>query len=295
MSGDFKKALKEKGLDPRRTLARADAADAALEGKVSAASYLAPEKGFVRLAKTPLLAAPAHDAARETELIYGEPLAILDEREGFFFLQSKWDGYVGYADKSAIEKGALKPDHKVCVPKTFIYPEPDIKKGPLGILYLGAELLAAPSDNPRFMALKDGGYVYASHLAPIADMARDFVSVAEGYMGVPYLWGGKTHDGLDCSALVQISMRMAGLFAPRDTDMMWDELGEKIADGAPQIPLKRGDLVFWQGHVGIMQSETQFIHANGYHMQVASEPLSQAIERIAALYGDVRGVKRLAI
>jgi hypothetical protein len=178
----------------------------------------------------------------------------------------------------------------VHVPRTFLYAAPNMKTPPVGALPMGAKVeVRAPRDD--FMQVTSGLFVWASHLSPIEERRPDFVATAESFLGMPYLWGGKTCLGLDCSGLVQIALHAAGLTAPRDTDMMQAELGEAVPDGAP---LRRGDLVFWKGHVGLLQDPHRLLHANGHHMQVVSEPFVEARQRIAEKsYGDVLVIKRL--
>jgi cell wall-associated NlpC family hydrolase len=139
--------------------------------------------------------------------------------------------------------------------------------------------------------MRDLGFVWRSHLAPLDAPAADFVAVAETLLGAPYLWGGKSSIGVDCSGLVQISLAAADRKAPRDSDMQEARLGKPVSAGAP---LQRGDLVFWKGHVGIMRDATTLLHANGTHMLVSSEPLDEVRARnLSAGAGDITAVKRL--
>jgi len=134
------------------------------------------------------------------------------------------------------------------------------------------------------------GFIPSSHLVQLDHSQRDWVSAAETFLGVPYLWGGRTHSGLDCSALVQLAAQSAQLKLPRNTSQ------QQLEGAAVQHTeqLQRGDLVFWKGHVGVMQAATQLLHANAHHMQVVSEPLRQAVERIAKTEGAVSAMQRLA-
>ncbi|HEY0301419.1 MAG TPA: C40 family peptidase, partial [Rhizomicrobium sp.] len=140
-----------------------------------------------------------------------------------------------------------------------------------------------------FARIAPDGFVFAAHLAPWDRLAPDWVATAERFLGAPYVWGGKTHAGIDCSGLVQVALASAGIACPRDTDQQERSLG---AD-CPYLARKRGDLVFWNGHVGIMLDATRLIHANAFHMQVEIEPLEDAVARIAPVAGPVNAVRRL--
>jgi cell wall-associated NlpC family hydrolase len=204
------------------------------------------------------------------------------------------DGYVGYVPSEAVRRGTARPTHKIQVLGTFLYGRRDIKSPPLMHLAMNA-LVAARGVDQEFLELDDGGFVYEHHAAPIEKNARDFVEVAERFIGVPYLWGGRTRIGLDCSGLVQTALQAAGLNAPRDTDMQQNELGEAVSATADLGNLRRGDLVFWKGHVGIMVDGALMVHANSHHMMVAIEPLPEAAERIQHTGNRIIAIKRLSL
>jgi len=137
-----------------------------------------------------------------------------------------------------------------------------------------------------YVRIAEGGYLHQLHLAAAE---KDFVAVAEHFLGVPYVWGGKTAAGLDCSGLIQTALQAVGKAAPRDTDMMEKALGDAVSLSG----LRRSDLVFWKGHMGVMLDETRLLHANAFHMAVAIEPLAEAIARIEKVAGPVTSIKRL--
>jgi cell wall-associated NlpC family hydrolase len=208
---------------------------------------------------------------------------LFDESEGWAWVQLARDGYVGYMPSEGLVSAVTTPTHRVAVLRTYVYPSPDIKTPPLALLSLNA-LLPAVAQEGRFLALKSGGFVIAEHTRKLDEHARDFVDVALAFRGTPYLWGGRTSLGVDCSGLVQLASEAAGLACPRDADMQAEEVGRPL-DWQVAGTLARGDLVFWDGHVGIMSGAHDLVHASAYHMVVVEEPLAEACARIAAAGG----------
>ena len=278
--------------DRRLTPARPDLAAASLKGQVDAARFVEGRAARVTEPVVPLRGAPHADAMLDTELTYGEPVTIYDEAAGWAYLQSGRDGYVGYAPATAFGAPAAAT-HRVAVLRTYLYPGPGIKLPPLGLVPMNARLTVTGFAGD--FAIADGGaHVIARHIRPIGEHADDFVAVAESYRGTPYLWGGRTSLGLDCSGLVQTALEAAGTAAPRDTDMQERALGTALPLQPDLSGLRRGDLMFWKGHVGIMTSSERLLHANGHHMMVAEEDVAEAVHRIAAKsFGAVTSVRRL--
>jgi cell wall-associated NlpC family hydrolase len=174
---------------------------------------------------------------------------------------------------------------------TFVYPAPDLKRPPITRLSLGSKVLVVGREG-RFAELSRGGFVFAGHLKPVEEKARDFVAIAEALIGTPYLWGGRSGIGIDCSGLVQLGLQAMGIACPRDTDIQEHEVGEKLGE-KDAGKLKRGDLIFWRGHVGIAQSGKDVVHASGHQMEVVSEPIVSAIERIGSTHGEVTSLRRI--
>jgi cell wall-associated NlpC family hydrolase len=275
-------------LDPRITPARPDLAAKHLEGKVEAARFAQGEDYEVIDAQAPLRRQPAPDAPLDTEALMGERVTIYEfNEEGWAWGQLAADGYVGWLPANALLKPRAAPTHKVTALRTLAFPGNSIKAPPVAAPPLGSRL-GVLRQQDRF-AVANIGFLPAGHLAPLDHAERDFVTVAERFLGTPYLWGGKTNYGLDCSGLVQVALNACGIACPRDSDM------QERALGMPVDPshLRRGDLVFWKGHVAIVRDETSFVHANGFHMQVAIEPIAAALARIAAAGSPVTSAKRL--
>jgi cell wall-associated NlpC family hydrolase len=276
--------------DKRRTPARDDLAATHLEGVIAAPRYVEGRRMRVIDEAIPLRAQPSRDCSLDTQALHGEEAVVYEIEEGWAWGQLARDGYVGYMPSDSLSNGAGTPTHKVVVPRTFLYPDANMKLPDLGALPLGA-VVEVRSVRCDFVQLSSGFFVFAAHLAEVQSTQADFVTVAENYVGAPYLWGGKTFLGLDCSGLVQICLQACGVRAPRDTDMQRAELGAEFAKDAP---LARGDLVFWKGHVGIMQDAERLLHASGHHMQVVSENFAEARQRIAEKsFGDVIAIRRL--
>jgi cell wall-associated NlpC family hydrolase len=278
--------------DPRRHAYRADLAAASLRDRVEAPRYAAGEPRQVAVPVLPLRREPRFDATLDSEALLGETVTLYDEGEGWAWVQLDRDSYVGYMPSEGLTRTISAPTHKISALRTYVYSAPDSKSPPLGLLSMNA-CVAASGQEGSFLALTGGGYVFAGHLARLDATARDYVAVAESFLGTPYLWGGRTSIGLDCSGLVQLALEAAGVACPRDADMQQSELGRPI-DWQGADALARGDLVFWEGHVGIMTDAEDFLHANAYHMAVAAEPLAQARNRIAALGSEVSCVRRLS-
>jgi len=276
--------------DPRITPARADLAAEHLEGKVSAARFAQGRVMEVIEPQAPLRREPRPDTPLDTEALKGERVTIYDSNaEGYSWGQLAADNYVGWLPTNALAFAGPAPTHKVVALRTFAFPGPSIKLPPVEALPLGATL-AVVRFADRMAVTASGVYVPAPHLVPVDEFEKDFVAVAERFLGVPYLWGGKTALGLDCSGLVQISLTACGISCPRDSDMQEAALGAPVADCAN---LKRGDLVFWKGHVAVVRDAESLLHANAFHMAVAIEPVAEAVTRIRAAGGEVSAVRRI--
>jgi len=279
--------------DPRLTPARPDLAAAQLRGEIVADAYVEGRPMQVSVGIADLRHAPHPDAPTDTQALYGEAVTLFEDHEGWGWVQLARDNYVGYLSMTALWEGSAAPTHRVRVNRSFIYPGPNLKLPPLDALPLGA-LVSVSATDSGFARIGGSGFVFAGHLVPYDAKEPDFVAVAERLLYAPYLWGGKSSLGVDCSGLVQISLDAAGIEAPRDTDLQERALGFALPFDDSLGGLARGDIVFWRGHVGVMRNETELLHANAHHMLVESEPLRAARDRILAATGaQITAIKRL--
>jgi hypothetical protein len=275
--------------DPRLTPARPDLAAKYLEGKVAAARFVTGTEFEIVDALAPLRLGPSSDAELATQALKGERVTIYDRNdEGFAWGQLNSDGYVGWLPDRALTKPGAAPTHKVTALRTFAFPGPSIKLPPVDVLMLGTTLTVTREDG-AFAITREGWYLPRTHLGGIDDMAEDFVGVAERFAGTPYLWGGKSSLGIDCSGLVQVSLNAAGAGCPRDSDMQQDGLG-RILDAAESKKLQRGDLIFWKGHVAIARDAETIVHANAHHMATVIEDARDAIARIKSAGSEITAI-----
>ena len=278
-------------LDPRRHVYRDDMAAASLKERVQAQRYVQGELRQVVGAVAPVRLVPRFDAPLLTEALCGELATVYEVRDGWGWVQLENDGYVGYMPMDNLSATIDEPTHWVASRATFIYPAPDLKRPPVMRLSFNGKVTVLGREG-RFLELARGGFVYGGHLQAMEEKARDFVRLAERLVGTPYLWGGRSSVGIDCSALVQLALQGTGMGCPRDSDMLEGELGEALP-GKDIDKLQRGDLVFWRGHVGIAQSAEWMLHASGHQMEVVVEPIRRAVERIATTHGEVTAIKRI--
>src|SRR5262245_21694584 len=242
--------------------------------------------------QAPLRKAPSPDASLDTEALKGERVTVYETEEGWAHGRLETDGYVGYLPASALCPPGPAPTHKVAALRTLVFPGPSIKLPPVESLPLGARLAVVRIEGPLAITTS-GGYVPARHLAALDAKETDFVTVAERFLSTPYLWGGKTNLGLDCSGLVQVALAACGIASPRDSGVQEHALGKPLASSDDLSKLRRGDLVFWKGHVAIVRDQSTLIHANAFHMEVAIEPTAEAVARIRAAGSEVTSLRRL--
>ena len=276
-------------LDPRRHAYRPDLADARLRGQVTAERFV--EGRLMRVA-VPLLSVVAHgqpDQPLTSQALLGEDVLVFDECGGWAFVQLKRDGYVGYIERCALSDDLPPITHHVTALATQIYSRATIKSVVRNSLPFGSRLSGVVHDG--FLQLADHGWIPEQHVELANQAASDYVTVALQMVGTPYLWGGKTPGGIDCSGLVQVSMQAAGFSPPRDSDMQAAEIGRALRP-TEWHNLQRGDLICWRGHIGIMTDADTLLHANAHHMAVTLEPLADVTARAATKGSDIEAIRR---
>lgn len=264
------------------------AAAVELKGEVEAARYV---KGVVKSVQQPLVNISDEPRGKRTsQLLFGERFRVIDERDGYAFGQAERDGYCGYVVAGALG-GEDQPTHWVAAPATHLYPKGELKAPPEVAVFFGSQVKVV-SDHGDFLKIGTGHFVPRAHLQPLKARFSDPVGVADLFLGTPYLWGGSSRWGIDCSGLVQMALLACGIDCPRDSDQQL-ALGRDLHYGEPYL---RGDLVFWKGHIGIMASEDMLIHANAHHMAVAYEPIAEARKRMKeGDTGEITAKKRLKL
>jgi hypothetical protein len=278
--------------DPRLTPARPEVAAKYLEGKVKAARFVEGEAFEVVEGVAPVRRAPASDAEQMTQALRGERVTIYDRSdEGWAWGQLGSDGYVGWMPDSALAWPAESPTHKVTALTTLAFPGPSIKLPPAASLPMGARVNVLREDQ-TFAVIAGGLHLPRRHLGSLDAREPDFVAVAERFVGAPYLWGGKSAFGIDCSGLVQVSLTAAGTGCPRDSDMQCAGLGREL-NASEAKHLRRGDLIFWKGHVAIVRDAETIVHANAHHMATVIENTREATARIRAAGSEIVSIKRL--
>jgi cell wall-associated NlpC family hydrolase len=278
--------------DPRITPAREDLAADYLRSVVKVPNYAKGVARQVCLPYVPLHARPETSSGRLTEALMGEKVTVYEEKGGWAWCQLDADGYVGYMPGVALGLPGPAASHKIGALRTFVYARPDLKSQVIGALSLGATIADAGHEG-EFTAMDGGGYVFTGHLKPVDEMETDYLTTAIRFIGVPYLWGGNTSMGLDCSGLVQTALRFAGILnCPRDSDMQAAGLGEAVEPDARLA--RRGDLVFFPGHVGMVIDDGVLLHANAWDMMVSPHPLRYVVAEIAKKHpAPITAIRRL--
>jgi cell wall-associated NlpC family hydrolase len=274
--------------DARVTPIRDGVASRALEGIVRAEVYLDPTVMGCAVPAAGIHRGPDAASEQMDQILFGETFEVVEEEGAWLWGQARRDGYVGFVSAAALKPLPPEPTHRIGAIRTYAFAGPGIKTQASGPYSINA-LAAVEATEGRLAKVAGAGWMAVEHLTPIGTFETDWAGVAERFLGAPYLWGGRESLGLDCSGLVQQALFACGRACPRDTDQQ-AELGREIDRGA----LGRGDLVFWSGHVAIGLDGANVVHANGFHMAVAIEPLETAIARIdAAGVGMPTGYRRL--
>jgi cell wall-associated NlpC family hydrolase len=280
-------------LDPRLHAFRPDLADQTLQHTVAATRYVEPVIRQCIKGVVPLMASPEPGARQVSEIRYGEFLDVFelpqDAKSGFAWVQNRNDHYVGYlGDADALSEKIADLSSRISALRTYVYPEPDVRSHPVDELTLGSYVLLGAQEG-RFRKLQGGGYVFDAHTAPANSIiASDYIFTAGRMLHVPYLWGGRTPRGIDCSGLVQLVLDIAGFECPRDSDQQLAAFGAPLPVHWRDMSWHRGDVVFFPGHVGIMTGPDSIIHANAHSMDVNVEPLFDVVMRGAEILGSGR-------
>ncbi len=235
---------------------------------------------------------PEPDGPMDTQALYGEAFAAEEERNGWIRGRTEIDGYPGWIDAETAAQPVRPVTHRVSVLRTYAFSAPDVKSAPVALLSRNAKLSLCEDRDGRFRREARLGWFVDRHVAPLAAAAPDWVAVAEEFLHAPYLWGGKESLGLDCSGLIQTALEAAGVASPRDSEDQEQALGRPLSD-QERLELKRGDLVFWRGHVGVMTDATNLLHANARAMAVTKEPLATYVDAIRADAGPITSIRRL--
>jgi cell wall-associated NlpC family hydrolase len=276
--------------DPRLLPVKGGIAAAHLKGKVDAKHFVAGERLQVATGNASLRGVP--DAASEqiNQALFGETMMVYDRKDGWAWGQLERDSYVGWMSLNVLTPKVNAPTHRVKAPRSILFEAANLKTQPLMAVSMNA-LLAVEAGDGVWRKVVGSGWIYEGHIAPVGEFETDFVAVAQRFVGAPYLWGGRESAGIDCSGLVQAALAATGVEVLRDSDMQAATIGTEVPGGVAEA--RRGDLVFWPGHVGIVLDDGHLLHANAWHMGCEIEPLREAVERIRAAAGDVKAVRRV--
>lgn len=272
--------------------ARPDLAAAHLKGQVEAKRFVEPADMQITAGCAPIRREPRDDGAMDTQALFGEVFAVLEERDGWAWGFSRQDGYVGWIDMAALSQPVAPATHRVSALRTYLFSEPDLKSAPHCLVSMNAKIPAGEQQG-RFINAAGRGWIFEDHIVPLDHAEPDWVGVAERFAGAPYFWGGKESLGLDCSGLLQNALEAGGIPVLRDAWMQEADLASRYPVIAADAPRQRGDVVFWAGHVGIMTDATHIVHANATFMETVIEPVADTERRAVGNDSPVTSVVRV--
>ena len=278
----------DKAINPYRD----DIAASKLAGIVDALTFIEPEEMQINIPSAFLKSAPDSKSPSLNESLLGDLFEVYEIKNGFAWGQLARDNYVGYIETHALNDDIFTPSHKINVLRTYGFAEPSIKSKIISTLSLGAKIAANGQVQNGFYDCGEFGFVFAKHICEIGEFFDDPAAIASLYLNAPYTWGGNSSFGVDCSGLAQNAFAACGINLPRDARMQ-EEIGQNIEIKPDLSGLKRNDLIFWKGHVGIMMDETNIIHANAFHLMTVIEPLAITNQRYLANDLSIRNIKRL--
>ncbi|MCP4327882.1 MAG: C40 family peptidase [Alphaproteobacteria bacterium] len=280
-------------LDPKRHAFRPDLADVRLRGRIEAARYVAGAPAQCRAEIAAVMAAPDAGSEQSSQLLWGETFTVFERGADWLWGQCAHDGYVGYVAPADLDDEISAPTHRVAVPRSFLFATPSVKSDVRAALPMMARI-AVGGERDGYRTIGGGGWIHGAHIARFEDFEDDPVAVASRFLGVPYLWGGRTMLGIDCSGLVQIALQAIGIFAPRDSYMQETEIGDAVDIPADPAQLRRGDLVFFPGHVGFVDGAGGYLHASSHAGAVSLHPLADVVARAQRVHGHaISAVRRL--
>ena len=229
----------------------------------------------------------------ETQCLLGENLILIEKKNDWGYCKCELDNYYGWINLS--ELGEIdSSNYKINTLLTHVYSEPDMKSNILYCLHFNSKvsIIKKYQNWSKVSIGKNDGYIFNRHITKLSNVDNNFVRTSKLFLNTPYLWGGKTCLGIDCSGLVQIVLHSAGIYIPRNTSEQQSFTSERLIE---KKKVEDFCLIFWKGHVAISIEKNKIIHSNAYHMSVIIEPLDEAITRIKNSYGDIIVIKKIIV